>query len=232
MPLRVNATTATFRRLDGTAFVPDPPDIHHRTETLVGPGDAWLQGVLRARLDRWFFAGRVGLTVPLGRTEENPFALGRQGLPHQHAQFGTGTVNPLVAFDVVHGRGALLLRLSGQALISAWPNARQFQAGSRFVGSLGADYRLVPSLLLGLGVDAVTELPERWSGVIEQDGNLGRFDLLVGGQVAWTVGPVTLLLSVRAPAYQHFFMTGQEHGQLRYPGLVSLGALLPLELSR
>lgn len=228
-PLRVNATRALFRRLDGTLFEPDVPDIHHRTETLFGFGDLWVQASARARTSGWLFAGRLGATVPVGRTEENPFAKGRAGLEHQHLQFGSGTPNPLVGFDVFHTRERLVVRGGGQALLSLWPNARGFQAGSRLVGSLGVDVRVVQGLLVGGGVDAVTELPERWDGVVEQDGNVGRFDLLVGAQAGWTVGPVTLLLSVRVPVVQHFFVG--HHGQLRFPGLVSVGVLVPVRLS-
>ncbi|MDX2009928.1 MAG: hypothetical protein SFW67_07060 [Myxococcaceae bacterium] len=230
LPFRVNATTATFRRLDGTAFVPDVPDIHHRTETLLGLGDAWLHGILRTRLARWFFAGRLGATLPLGRTEENPFALGRAGLSHQHVQFGSGTVNPLAGADAFHTWERAQLRFSVQALVSAWANANGFQAGSRFSFSAAFDGRPTPTLGLGLGVDAVAELPERWNGLVEQDGNVGRVDVLAGGQVAWTVGRVTLLMNVRVPVVQHFFVTHHGAGQLRYPGLVSVGLLVPVDV--
>jgi hypothetical protein len=84
-------------RFEDAARLPLPPgtqDIHHRDETLVGLGDPWLMGVGSRTLGAWSMAARAGVTVPLGRTEENPFALGREGRTHQHVQFsapGRGT---------------------------------------------------------------------------------------------------------------------------------------------
>ena len=74
-------------------------DLHHRSVTLRGLGDLMLLG-----RRRWSNAWRdgdaltisVGATVPTGRTVENPYRLGDQGVQHLHIQFGTGTVDPLI----------------------------------------------------------------------------------------------------------------------------------------
>ncbi len=97
--------------------------------------------------------------------------------------------------------------------------------------SFGADVKVVEALSLGATVDSITELPERWDGAVEQDGNVGRSDVLVGAQVAWRLGPTTLLLSARVPVFQVFFADGDE-GQLRYPAIVSLGVQRSFELVR
>ena len=39
----------------------------------------------------WTLSARAGTSLPVGRTEPNPSALGREGLPHEHIRFGTGT---------------------------------------------------------------------------------------------------------------------------------------------
>ena len=36
----------------------------------------------------------LGLTIPLGSTEENPYLLGAESKEHQHFQFGTGVLSP------------------------------------------------------------------------------------------------------------------------------------------
>jgi hypothetical protein len=222
LPLRLSATTIVFRRLDGTAFTPESADIHHRNETLVGLGDPWLQ--LRARRSLGAFEGSLsgGFTVPVGRTEPNPFALGRAGLVHQHIQFGSGVVNPLLGGDLSYSWARVSARLSALAQLSFGQNLYGFQAGSRVLGGAGVNIRVVEGLLLGATVDSVTELPERWDGRIEQDGNVGRSDVLVGGQLDWTVGDVRLSLSVRVPVFQYFFADAAD-SQLRYPVMVGLG---------
>lgn len=231
LPMRVSATTIVFRRLDGSAFTPEYGDIHHRDETLVGLGDPWLQARVHATWGIVSAAVSAGATLPVGRLEQNPFALGRAGLTHQHVQFGTGTVNPLVGFEVASVWSRVSVRGSGIAQLTVGENLYGYQAGSRFLLSLGADVKVVEALSLGATVDSITELPERWDGEVEQDGNVGRSDVLVGAQVAWRLGATTLLLSARVPVFQYFFADGDE-GQLRYPAIVSLGVQRAFELVR
>lgn len=230
LPFRLSNTTITYRRPDGTVFVPDEPDLHHRDETLVGVGDPWLSARLRWRVGALTLGGRVGLTVPLGRTEENPFAAGRAGLVHQHVQFGTGTVDPILGFESSYSWERVIARLYAQAQLTLWQNPKQFQAGSRFGGGASVEFRVVPALLLGMSAEVLTELPERWDEVVEQDGNVGRTDVLLGLNAAWTIAGTTLTLSVRAPVYQHFIVSSGEQGQLKYPVIVQLGFHRPFEL--
>lgn len=222
LPLRVSATTITFRRLDGSAFEPESADIHHRNETLVGLADPWLQLRARGQMGAWSGSVNAGLTVPVGRTEPNPFALGRAGLVHQHVQFGSGLVNPLLGFEGSYAWERVTARLTGLAQLSLDQNLYGYQAGSRFLGSAGVTVRVVDGLVLGVSVDSATELPERWDGVVEQDGNVGRSDVLAGGMVQWQLGDVVLLLTVRVPVFQHYF-TDAADSQLRYPAMVGLG---------
>jgi len=231
LPMRLTATTIVFRRLDGSAFTPDFGDLHHRDETLVGLGDPWLQARVHARWGRVSAALSGGATLPVGRLEQNPFALGRAGLTHQHVQFGTGTVNPLVGVEVASVWSRVTVRGSGVAQLTFHENLYGYQAGSRFLVSAGADVKVVEALSLGGTVDSITELPERWDGAVEQDGNVGRSDVLVGAQVTWRLGATTVLLSARVPVFQYFFVDG-DGGQLRYPAIVSLGVQRSFELGR
>lgn len=229
-PLRLSNTTITYRRPDGTAFVPDQPDIHHRDETLLGIGDAWLTARLRTRVAALSLGGRVGISVPLGRTEENPFAAGRAGFEHQHVQFGTGTVDPILGFEFAYAWERVIARLYGQAQLTLWQSPKSYQAGSRFGGGGSAELKVVPTLLLGASAEVLTELPERWDGAVEQDGNVGRTDVLLGLSGAWLVAGATLTLSVRTPVYQHFIVTSADGGQLKYPAIVQLGFQRPFDL--
>jgi hypothetical protein len=73
-------------------------DIHHRDEIYRGFSDFSLLfshrrlGILR---DSDYLVGSLGSSIPIGKTEENPFSLGDAGLEHLHIQFGTGTFDPL-----------------------------------------------------------------------------------------------------------------------------------------
>ncbi len=230
LPFRLSGTTIVYRSLDGTAFVPDHRDIHHRNETLVGLGDLWLSARFRQRFGAFSLAARAGLTLPLGRTEENPFAAGRAGLEHQHVQFGTGTVDPLLGLELSYAWERVTARLYGQAQLTLSVSPRSFQAGSRFGGGVAVDFTLLPVLQLGATAESLTELPERWNGVVEQDGNVGRTDVLLGLSASWTVGGATLSLSVRTPVYQHFIVTGADGGQLKYPAIVQLSFQRPFDL--
>lgn len=225
LPLRVSGTTITFRRLDGTPFEPEGGDIHHRNETLVGVGDPWLSARPTFRTGGFTLSGRLGLTLPLGRTEPNPFVLGRMGLQHQHVQFGTGTVDPLVGLQLSQRLGERVTpRLYGLAQLSLYQNRFGYQAGSRFLGGLAADVKVLEVLSLTATSEVLVELPERWDGRIEQDGNIGRVDVLVGAAVEWRVAGFTLSLSGRGPVFQYFFHESEDHGQLRFPLILSLGA--------
>jgi hypothetical protein len=226
-PIRLVNTTIVFRRLDGTAFEPDYQNIHHRNETLFGVADPWLLGRGTWAPGDVTLTGRAGVGLPVGSTEEDPFARGRAGLPHQHIQFGTGTFYPVLALDAGIGLGPVRVSGYGQALLFLYENAHGYRAGNRFMGGLAGDVEVVKSFRAGLAADVINEQPERWGGIVQQDGNVGRTDLLAGANLSYGFGTVTALLSVKVPVYQHFIDVGHDHGgdpgQLTYPAIVNLG---------
>ena len=66
-------------------------DIHHRNETYTGPADMdvllgySLHGLVT---ENDYLSARIGTTIPIGKTEEDPWKLGDAGLEHLHIQFG------------------------------------------------------------------------------------------------------------------------------------------------
>jgi hypothetical protein len=221
LPLRVSVTTIRYLRLDETPFEPDYENIHHRNETLTGFGDPWLSARATLSAAGFSFLGRVGVTIPLGRTEPNPFALGAAGLPHQHVQFGTGTFNPLLGLDVARNLGLVLLRGYAQAQLSLYENRHGYLAGTRILGGIEAGGRIWRGLSAFGAADIFSEAPERWDGVIQQDGNLGRTDVLVGASITYAVGGYNVGLGLKLPVYQHIESDSHEAGQLSYPAIVS-----------
>jgi hypothetical protein len=206
--------------------VPDYENIHHRNETLFGLADPWLLGRATLPFDNLIFSGRAGVGLPFGSTEEDPFALGRAGLPHEHIQFGAGTFYPVIAFDA-----ELILddvRLSGyvQSNLFLYENRHGYRAGNRYTSGLSGDLEVVKHFRVGVGGDIVNEQPERWGGVIQQDGNVGRTDVLAGGTVSYAFGSVTASIAVKVPVYQHFLEVSHDHGgdsQLTSPAIINLG---------
>jgi hypothetical protein len=221
LPVRFNRTSIQFRGLDGTPLTLDYENIHHRDESLFGLGDPWLQGRYAFSVGEVRLAARAGFTVPLGRTEEDPFALGAAGQPHQHIQFGNGTVQPLLGLEAARGWDSWSARVWGQAQLSVAENSHGFRAGHRFNLGLSGMLKVADSLRLSAGTAVANEQPERWGGRVQQDGNLGRTDVLVGGGLHWSVKDVRLGLTLQVPVYSH--LIGHD-GQLTYPGLLGLTA--------
>jgi hypothetical protein len=226
VPVRVVSTTIQFRRLDGTPFEPDYENIHHRNETLYGVADPWLLGRASGAIGKVRITTRAGLGLPAGSTEEDPFARGRAGLSHQHIQFGTGTVHPVFAIDAGVPIDRTRIGAYAQALVFVYENARGYHAGNRYTTGLFADAEaFTPKLRLGLSGDVLNEQPERWGGVVQQDGNVGRTDVLAGVSASYAFGRVVASVTFKTPVYQHFIRRhdhGGDPGQLTYPGILNL----------
>ncbi len=133
-------------------------------------------------------AVRGGVTIPLGRTEENPFELGRRGLPHQHIQFGTGTWDPLAGAGVGRRFGEVATSASVLARLPVSENSHGYRAGRRLAVTTSADRRIGGPWRAQAGLDYGHETAETWSGRIEEEGNLGRSDLLLSLGIARIFG--------------------------------------------
>jgi hypothetical protein len=189
--LRVADVHPTYAELDGTPkLVPD--DIHHHDETLVDPTDPWLLVRLAAVDERGFVGSlRLGASFPVGRTEPDPYALGREGLRHQHLQAGTGTLVPIVGLGVGYtllesSATPVTLSLAGLGFFNAYANGEGFQAPVR----LYASQRVAVSLLertLTPFVEGILahEGEEFWAGEVGLEGSNVRTEVYVGGGLAW-----------------------------------------------
>jgi hypothetical protein len=194
-------------------------DIHHRNETLAGLGDPWITALAGRKLGRWSAAIRGGVTVPLGRTEENPFELGRRGLPHQHIQFGTGTWDPLAGAGAGRRFGAVTATASVIARLPVSENGHGYRAGRRVVWMTTADRRISGPWHAQAGLDYARETAETWDGVIEEEGNLGRSDLLLSAGVARQISARALVVTARVP-----LRTRSYNGiAIDYPLILSVG---------
>jgi hypothetical protein len=153
--------------------------IHHRTATYEGFSDAELSAGWR-KLDPLGEGSTLrislGLTLPFGETEPNPWVLGDAGLVHNHIQFGNGTVDPLLDFY-------LGVPISAQWAFSIYGRGRFpfYENSHGYRGSIEA--ALIPrvtwlpnkkfSITTGLSADYYGY--SYWSG--ERDENSGQFSL-------------------------------------------------------
>jgi hypothetical protein len=224
LPMRLVVASASYELPDGTPYEPLDAGIHHRNETLAGIGDIALRGRFVARAGRWWLTTRVGVSIPTGSTEPDPFAAGDAGVAHQHIQFGTGTVDPSLAFDASRSSTRAEFSLYTQGQASLYENRHGFRGPPRLlIGGAGA-WKNGTGLLLGGALEASVEGSERWQGVARSDASLGRTELMVGPNVAYTVGKTTLSAMLRAVVYRRIVEGSEDPGTLRAPVVAAVGA--------
>jgi hypothetical protein len=190
LTLRVVDTTPTYRELDGTPkLVPD--DIHHHDRTIVGPSDPWLLMRFGAARGPVMVATRLGLSLPLGRTEPDPYALGAEGKWHEHTQLGTGTFVPIVGFGLSYRLDPVRLSAAALGLVSVYENAKGFRAPTRVFGGVRVSVPLLSGTLTPYATaDLAHESTEAWQGIPGGlEGSNARTDLLAGAGVTWEFAP-------------------------------------------
>ncbi len=201
LPLRIVDVRPTYSELDGAPkLLPD--DIHHHDETLVGPGDPWLVGRVASTFGALVAGARFGVTLPIGRTEPDPYELGRRGETHEHLQFGTGTVVPIVGGGLsytIDTVAPVSLGLGALGLFSLYENEEGYRAPSRtFLSSSVAVDLLGGKVRPSLSLDWSRESEELWHGGMGDEGPTARSELIAGARVAWRFyAPWTVEAGVR-----------------------------------
>jgi hypothetical protein len=204
-------------------------ELHHRNETLVGLTDPWLSLRAAQQLGPWSFAFRAGLTLPVGRTVPNPFALARAGKVHEHIQFGTGTVDPLAEVELRRAIGRFTVSADALAKASLYQNPNGYRAGGQLAVALRAWSDLwTKRLNFMLGLTLHNEQPETWEGLEESEGNLGRTDLLLDTSISVRLPrAVYLSLAARLPVF-----TVAAGEQLATPAILEMGVTRSFDLTR
>lgn len=224
LPFRLVRTTIEYTTPEGSPYEPLDPHVHHRNETVAGLADAWLLLRVGKTFEKWWFAARPGVSVPLGRTEENPFELGDQGLRHQHIQLGSGTFDPVLVLEASRGLERFQLQFFAQAQLPLYENQHGYRAPWRVYGGTSLGTKLVGGLAGSLGVEGFHEAAEKWAGVLRQDGNLGRSEILGAATLSHTFDATALTLGVRVPLWRDIVTGDEPPGTLRSPLTISLGA--------
>ena len=144
---------------------------HHRNETYTGLADADVllahhaHGIFK---EDDFFTGRVGTTIPFGKTEADPWKLGAAGLEHLHIQFGTGTFNPIVdlhySLPLYKGLGA---NASIRGKFPFYENSKTYRAPRELTYTGGLNYRFNDWLSLQAGYLGFYQSYAYWAGELD-----------------------------------------------------------------
>jgi hypothetical protein len=223
LPFRSVTTSIEYTSLDGASYEPLDPGVHHRNETIAGLSDPWLLLRIGRSFEKWWFAARPGVSIPLGRTEENPFELGDQGLRHQHIQLGSGTFDPVLVLEASRSFDGLQLQFFAQGQLPLYENQHGYLAPWRAYGGSSLGTLLIGKLTGSLGVEAFHEAAEEWDGELRQDGNLGRSELLAAATLSHALGMTELTLGLRFPVWRDIVAGDEPKGTLSSPVTVSIG---------
>jgi hypothetical protein len=222
VPLRMVKTTIRYTTPDGQPYTPLDADVHHRNETLWGLADPWLLGRIGGLLGGFWLSLHAGLSIPIGKTQDNPFALGDQGLRHQHIQFGNGTFDPVVSADAAKTLGKVQVSAYAQTQLTLYENSHGFRAGHRYAAGAQGGGRVAGKLIAMLGLDLMNDGSERWDGTIRQDGFLGRTEVLSGISLVYPFSETSVSVGIRVPVYRHITAGNEDPGTLSSPAVLSL----------
>ena len=183
-------------------------DNHHRNETYTGPTDSdVLLGYRATRIltDSDSLIGRIGTTIPLGKTEEDPWELGDAGLKHLHIQFGTGTFNPVAdlhySLPLYKGFGA---SASVNGKFPLYENSKTYRGSRAITYTAGLNYRFSDWLSFQMGYLGSYQTYAYWDG--EPDINTGlRFSMLSFNASVITSYNLPLSIALMLPLNQETF---------------------------
>ena len=228
LPVRSVWASVSYQTPDGADYEPVDADVHHRDETVAGLADGRLMARYGRSLGGVWVAARLGTTVPLGATEEDPFSAGDVGKKHQHIQLGSGAFEPVMSLDATWGGISQQTTAYVTLQQPLYANDKGFEAGRRLLAGAQVGLKAAPDLLLSLLGEVGHEGGDQWQGVVRSDGMTGLTEVRTGAALLWRSEAVTLTAAVRVPVYRVLEASAEEPGEVISPASLSLGATLPL----
>lgn len=228
LPVRSVWASVSYQTPDGADYEPVDADVHHRDETVAGLADGRLMARYGRSLGGVWVAARLGTTVPLGATEDDPFSAGDVGKKHQHIQLGSGAFEPVMSLDATWGGISQQTTAYVTLQQPLYANDKGFEAGRRLLAGAQVGLKAAPDLLLSLLGEVGHEGGEQWQGVVRSDGMTGLTEVRTGAALLWRSEAVTLTAAVRVPVYRVMEASAEEPGEVIAPASLSLGATLPL----
>ena len=205
-------------------------EIHHRDETYRGVSDMdILLGYHRHGLlfNNDMLTAKFGTTIPLGKTEDDPWKLGNMGMEHLHIQFGTGTFNPIA--DLRYSLpiyGGLRANASVRGKYPFYENSKDYLGSKDITYTAGLNYRVNNWLSFQSSYLGLYQSYAYWSG--EKDINTGlRFSMASFGTSIATPYNVPLSITLMLPIQQETLYddTASGNDAFKLGSLVSLTAL-------
>jgi hypothetical protein len=208
--------------LDGEPYEPSYAGIHHREENLVGLADPMLSIQRYQGLPADFVLGlSLGSSIPLGKTEADPFALAAQGKEHQHFQRGTGSFVPSGRLELfwMGLRWRAIAVVMGQQPL--YESSHGYTPSASISYGLTGGYRLKPETQLLVSVLAQHDGPDAWNG---DTSNSSARDMIMSGVGATHVlsDRLTLQSQLRGTLWQHT-ASSHDEDQLVQRFLFTLG---------
>ncbi len=158
-------------------------DVHHRNETYTGFTDMeLLLGYKRGIFKNGdMLLTGLGTTLPIGKTEEDPWKLGDAGREHLHIQFGTGTFNPIAnvhySFPIY---GGMSVSGSVRGKLPLYENSKAYRAPREVTYTAGVNYQFLNRISLHASYLGFYQGYAYWEG--ERDINTGlRFSMVSFG---------------------------------------------------
>jgi hypothetical protein len=219
LPIQAADVSAHFHDDEGEE-IESFESIHHRDELMFGIGDPEVTGIWEAVTpgadQPWGLKLELGTSLPLGATEPDPFALGMAGQTHQHLFFGTGTFDPIAAFELRYAGSGWTSILWSRSRVSLYANSHGYTGAGVTQGGLGVLTSFgLESFKFLIEAGALEESPAKWGS--EPAKNSGRTELMVNLGMAWFGSENwTYSAMVKRPVY-----TSMLGGQMDIP-LVSM----------
>jgi len=202
--------------------------IHHRDETYKGLSDgflrvAFLWPALFSMEDQIVVS--AGVSLPFGRTEDDPIRAGMAGEEHLHLQFGTGTYDPLldVSYYLKLSKG-YEVSLSAFGRFPTANNHHGYRGGQELSSQLGLS-RNWKKGRLNFGLAGVRTGYANWSGERDLNTGLKAIDAQLGGAYSPRKGR-TISLNLSIPLSQKNLAPGAE--SFEKGPTVYLGFAMPL----
>lgn len=212
LPYESKVQEASIEKIDGKKYTEEQWEaieengrIHHRNETYTGLTDSevflghYKLGVLT---ENDFLMGRIGTSIPFGRTEKDPWKLGKEGLEHLHIQSGTGTFNPIVDlhynFPIYKGFAS---HSNVRAKLPFYRNSEEYRGSRELTYTTGLNFRLNKWFSFQAGYLGIYQSYAYWDGEIDKNTGL-LFGMACFGTSIKTPFNVPLSLSLLLPLHQ------------------------------
>ena len=180
LPMRMTVIDALFTDANGDEL-PEFSSIHHRDEAIVGIADPALKAYFHALRPKTSDGGRlivsVGVTLPVGGIEKDPFTAGEDGENHQHMFFGYGVFAPKLGVNWTQPFSGWSLGGWFECTLGLYANEEGYKPPSLVLGGLGVQSSFgLENWWFGLEPRLMIESPAEWES--RKAENSGRTDLL------------------------------------------------------